>query len=54
MILRIILTFFAAQLLVVPYLKLIGGLLIGWIAVKLFLEGAADASVKEAGNLMQQ
>lgn len=39
-ILRIGLTFFIAQLLQVPYLKLIGGILILWIAVKLFMEGA--------------
>ncbi|SEM00920.1 integral membrane protein, YjbE family [Syntrophus gentianae] len=36
-ILRIILTFFVAMLLNVPYLKLIGGALILWIATKLFL-----------------
>ena len=37
--LRIILTFFAVTLLAYPYLKLIGGALILWIAVKLFKEG---------------
>jgi YjbE family integral membrane protein len=52
-VLRIILTFFAAQLLLIPYLKLVGGLLIAWIAVKLFLEGADEAKCNEAGNLMQ-
>lgn len=50
--LRIVLTFFAARLLLVPYLKAIGGLLIGWIAVKLFLEGAVDERVREASSLM--
>jgi YjbE family integral membrane protein len=40
--LRIVLTFFAIQLLAIPYLKLIGGMMIIWIAVKLFLEDAAD------------
>src|SRR5262249_52290887 len=36
----------------VPYLKAVGGLLIGWIAIKLFLEGAADEKVREATSLM--
>lgn len=36
--LRVALTFFVAQLLVLSYVKLIGGLLIHWIAVKLFAE----------------
>ena len=38
--LRVVATFFVAQLLRAPYVKLLGGLLIGWIAVKLFVEGA--------------
>ena len=37
--LRVVLTFFAAQLLQTPYLKFFGGLLILWIAVRLFIEG---------------
>jgi YjbE family integral membrane protein len=40
--LRIFLTFFAVQLLAIPYLKIIGGLMIIWIAVKLFLEDSSD------------
>ncbi len=40
--LRIGLTFFAAKLLDISFLKLLGGLLIGWLAIKLFLEGGAD------------
>jgi len=36
--LRIVLTFFAAQLLTISYVKLIGGILIFWIACKLLLE----------------
>jgi YjbE family integral membrane protein len=40
--LRVALTFFVAQLLVLSYVKLIGGLLILWIAVKLFVEGAPE------------
>jgi YjbE family integral membrane protein len=37
-VLRIVLTFFAAQLLQVQFLKLVGGLLILWIAVKLLTD----------------
>jgi YjbE family integral membrane protein len=40
--LRVVATFFVAQLLRVPYVKLAGGLLIAWIAVKLFVEGAPE------------
>ncbi len=40
--LRVILTFFVARLLTVSYLKLVGGLLILWIAVKLFVESAPE------------
>ncbi len=40
--LRVVITFFVAQLLNVSYVKLIGGLLILWIAVKLFVEGAPE------------
>jgi YjbE family integral membrane protein len=40
--LRVVLTFFAAQLLQTPYVKFIGGLFILWIAVKLFVEGSPD------------
>jgi YjbE family integral membrane protein len=40
--LRVVLTFFVAQLLIVSYVKLVGGILILWIAVKLFVEGAPE------------
>jgi YjbE family integral membrane protein len=40
--LRVILTFFVAKLLLINYLKIIGGLLILWIAVKLFVEGVPE------------
>jgi YjbE family integral membrane protein len=50
---RVILTFFAAHLLLIPFLKIVGGLLIAWIAVKLFLEGNAGKGVhREAASLM--
>lgn len=52
--LRVILTFFVAQLLQIPYLKIIGGLLILWIAVKLFMEGVPEENIeKEATTLWQ-
>ncbi|HSA78214.1 MAG TPA: TerC family protein [Nitrospirota bacterium] len=51
-VLRVALTFFVAQLLKVSYVKLIGGILITWIGVKLFIEGAPEeADRKEAASL---
>jgi YjbE family integral membrane protein len=51
-VLRIILTYFAAKLLQMPYVKLIGGILILWIAVKLFIEGVpGEDGQKEAKTL---
>ena len=41
-VLRIILTFFAVQLLLLPYLQLIGGALLIWIGVKLIAEDDGD------------
>lgn len=51
--LRVALTFFVAQLLVIQYIKLAGGLLITWIAVKLFIEGAPEQADQEAKTLLQ-
>lgn len=52
--LRLVFTFFVAQLLNISYVKLTGGAVILWIAVKLFIEGAPeDTKVKEAGNIWQ-
>ncbi|MBI2684873.1 MAG: TerC family protein [Acidobacteria bacterium] len=42
--LRIGLTFFAAQLMLTPWIKLIGGLLIFWIAIKLLTDAAEEQS----------
>jgi YjbE family integral membrane protein len=53
-VLRVGLTFVAAQLLAINYIKLIGGLLILWIAVKLLLDNTGDKEGKgEAKNLWQ-
>jgi YjbE family integral membrane protein len=51
--LRVALTFFVAQLLDIRFIKLIGGLLILWIAVKLFVEGAPEQVDREAKTLLQ-
>jgi YjbE family integral membrane protein len=50
--LRVFLTFFVAQLLSLSYVKLVGGLVILWIAVKLFVEDEeAVEAHKEAESL---
>jgi YjbE family integral membrane protein len=53
--LRIVLTFFVAKLMDLPYLKLVGGILILWIAFKLLLDATPeeDHDVKQAGGLWQ-
>jgi YjbE family integral membrane protein len=52
-VLRIVLVAFAVALLTVPFLKLIGGLLILWIAVKLFTEGHGDDDVATSAGIWQ-
>ena len=53
-VLRIVLTLFAVALLKYPYLKLIGGALLFWIAVKLLVpENDGDADVNSSDNLLQ-
>ena len=50
--LRVVLTFFVAELLTVRYVKLVGGIVILWIAVKLFVEDEeAAAAHKETASL---
>jgi len=52
--LRVVITFFVAQLLQVSFIKFLGGILILWIAVKLFIEGAPeDRFQKEATTFWQ-
>ena len=52
-ILRIILTFFAVELLKLPYLNVIGALLLIWIGVKLIVgEGDDGHEVEASANLM--
>lgn len=52
--LRVAATFFVAQLLQINYLKIIGGLLILWIAVKLFVEGAPEDNVERKATTIAQ
>jgi YjbE family integral membrane protein len=51
-VLRIVLTYFCWILLEVSFLKFLGGWLIAWIAIKLFIEGTGDeGSQKEVHTL---
>ncbi len=52
--LRIVLTFFAVSLLALPYLKLVGAMLLLWIAIKLILpeeEGHGEIGIKAETHL---
>ncbi len=52
-VLRIILTVVAVELLKLPYLKIIGGLLLLWIAVKLLLPEDGGDDIESSDNLIQ-
>ena len=53
-VIRVVATFLVAQLLALKYVKLAGGAVIIWIAVKLLTEGAEeDVHGKEAGSIWQ-
>ena len=53
-VLRVTLTFFAAQLLQINFIKFFGGAIILWIAITLFVEGAPEEDGrKEAKTLAQ-
>jgi YjbE family integral membrane protein len=53
-VLRIVMTFFAYKLVELPYVKLIGGVLVLWVGVKLFAEGApGEDRCMEAKTLWQ-
>jgi YjbE family integral membrane protein len=53
-ILRVIVTFAASQLLMINFIKLVGGALILWIAVKLFVEGSPEESVERQATTIGQ
>lgn len=51
--LRVLLVFFALQLLALPYLKIVGALLLLWIGIKLLLPGDDDdQEVTQSGHLL--
>lgn len=50
---RVICTFFVAKLLTISFIKLIGGAVILWIAVKLLVEGSEEQNHKTAGSIWQ-
>jgi YjbE family integral membrane protein len=52
--LRVVLTYFAAQLLQMSYVKLFGGLFILWIAVKLFVDSAPEEEVQRSAHSILQ
>ena len=52
-VLRIILTIIAVEMLKFPFLKIIGGLLLFWIAVKLLMPEDGDADIESSDNLIQ-
>lgn len=52
--LRVVFTFFVSQLLQIIFLKLIGGIVILWIAIKLFVEGGVEKGTdKEVATIGQ-
>ena len=52
-VLRVILTVAAVELLTLPYLKIIGSLLLLWIGIQLLLpDGSDEDGVKSSGNLL--
>ena len=53
-ILRIVLTFFAAHLLQIEYIKFIGGAVIIWIAVKLLVEGSPEEEFQKQAKTLWQ
>ena len=51
-VLRIVLTLFAVQLLTLPWLKLIGSLLLFWIGVKLLVDEEGGDDIESSDNLI--
>jgi YjbE family integral membrane protein len=50
-VLRIVLTFFAVMLLDVPYLKIVGGILLLWIGAKMLVEDNGDENLEASDQL---
>lgn len=53
-VLRVMVTFAASQLLMIHFVKLVGGAVILWIAMKLFVEGSPDVSVERQATTIGQ
>ncbi len=51
---RVVLTFFVAQLLHISFIKLTGGVLILWIALRLFVEAAPEENYEKKATTMGQ
>src|SRR5215510_15738699 len=51
-VLRIVLTIFAAALLTLPWLKLIGSLLLFWIGIKLLIPEEGDDEIEASDQLL--
>ncbi len=51
--LRIVLTFIIAEVLAIPCIKLAGGIVLLWVAVRLFVQGFPGGEEKEAATLLQ-
>ena len=51
-VLRVILTVFAVKLLALPWLKIVGSLLLFWIGVKLLIPEDGDADIDASDNLV--
>lgn len=51
-VMRIVLTLFAVQLLALPWLKLVGSLLLFWIGVKLLVEDDGGDDIESSDNLI--
>jgi YjbE family integral membrane protein len=50
-VMRVVLTIFAVQLLQLPWLKAVGAVLLVWIGVELLADEGGEGHVKEAGDL---
>jgi YjbE family integral membrane protein len=50
-VMRIVLTLFAVQLLTLPWLKLVGSLLLFWIGIKLLIEEDGSEDIESSDNL---
>ncbi len=53
-VLRVVLTFFAAQLLQVNFIKFVGGAVSRWVAIKFFVEGSPDEELKKVPKTLLQ